>query len=151
MARVSLQLISQQVVSTRFGNWPVTVIRLRARTELRQADDSYTRPLKAILDTGAPLAVLPRSLWQTLDTEIHVPEATFGGSSQRKECQIQCSIGTAHLRLCDEAGNVTRVYDVPAFLAKTDRVPLILGFAGLMEDLTIHFDYQKPEAWAEEK
>ncbi|MBI3921685.1 MAG: hypothetical protein HY318_09730 [Armatimonadetes bacterium] len=151
MARISLQLVSQQVVSPRFGNWPLTVIRLRTRTELRQSGGSYTRPLKAILDTGAPLSVLPRSLWQTLDTEIHVAQATFGGISQRKECQIPCAIGTVHLRLCDEAGNVSRVHDVPAFLAKTDRVPLILGFASLMEDLTIHFDYQKPEAWAEEK
>lgn len=151
MARISLRFEATEVVTPRFGNWPLRVIRLVTDVVFRLPDLSYTRSETALLDTGAPMSVLPQTLWRTLDAGIHVPDASFGGVSQRKECQIPCSIGTVNMRLCDRSGNASRAYDVPAFLAKTDRVPLILGFASLMEDLTIHFDYQKPEAWAEEK
>jgi hypothetical protein len=151
MARVSLYFEATRVVSPQFGNWPMTVIRLIAEAEFRLSDGSFTEPLEAIFDTGAPLGVLPPILWRTLDTEIHVPEATFGGISRRKVCQIPCSIGTVHGQLRDEEGNFTGVYDFPAFLARADSVPLILGFAGLLEKFTNHFDYQTGEAWIEER
>jgi len=129
----------------------MTIIRLMAEAEFRLSDGSFTEPLEAIFDTGAPFGVSPRILGRNLDKEIHVPEATFGGLSRRKVCQIRCSIGTVHGRLCGEEGHFTGVYDFPAFLTKTDRVPLILGFAGLVEKFTTPFDYRTGEAWIEER
>ena len=96
------------------------------------------------------MSVLPLRLWRLLDPEIHVADATFGGISQQKVCQIRCSIGTVRGRLIDEDGNRTRVYNFPAFLAKIDRVPLIIGFAELLEKFTNYFNYPTQEAWVEE-
>jgi hypothetical protein len=42
------------------------------------------------------------------------------------------------------------LYFFPAFLAQTDRVPLIIGFAGLLEKFKNHFDYPADEAWIED-
>lgn len=151
MAIVKLSFRTQQVVTPQFGNWPLTFIRLVAKVQFQLPDASFTEPWIAVFDTGAPMSVLPKRLWRMLAPEIHVPDATFGGISRRKVCQIRCSIGTVRGRLIDEYGNRTRVYDFPAFLAKIDRVPLIIGFAELLEKFTNHFNYSTHEAWIEEQ
>jgi len=151
MARVRLYFETKQVVVPQFGNWPVTIIRLMADAQFQLSDGLLTEPIEAIFDTGAPLGVLPRRLWQMLSTKIHVPEATFGGISRRKVCQIRCSIGTVRGCFVDAEGNHTRLYDFPAFLAKTNRVPLIIGFAGLLEKFRNYFDCEANEAWVEER
>lgn len=150
MARVKLSFRTQQVVTPQFGNWPLKFIRLVAKVQFQLPDASFTEPWITVFDTGAPMGVLPRRLWRMLAPEIHVPDATFGGISRRKVCQIRCSIGTVRGRLIDEDGTRTRMYNFPAFLAKIDRVPLIIGFAGLLEKFTNHFDYPADEAWVEE-
>lgn len=114
MARIGLEFKTRRVISPQFGNWPLTVIRLVAKVQFRLPDGALTDPWEAILDTGAPLSVLPRKLWQGLDTDIHVPKATFGGISRCKVCRIRCSIGTIRGRLVDGKDNYTRLYDFPA-------------------------------------
>ena len=64
---------------------------------------------------------------------------------------MRASFGTVSGYLCDETGNRTRDYEFPVFLAKTDRVPLIVGFAGLLEKLHTDFDYETKKAWIKEK
>jgi len=150
MAHIKLYFETKQVISSRYGNWPLNIIRLMAKVQFRLSDGYLTQPWEAILDTGAPLSVLPRSLWRDLEKEIHVQKATFGGISRRRYCRIRCSIGSVFGRLVDTEGNRSRIYDFPAFLAKTDRVPLILGFAELLEKFHSDFDYQSGEAWIEE-
>jgi hypothetical protein len=48
-------------------------------------------------------------------------------------------------------GNLSPELEILAFLAKTDQVPLILGFARLLERFPVHFDYEGGEAYIEEK
>jgi hypothetical protein len=161
MAIVKLSFRTQQVVTQQFGNWPLKFIRLVAKVQFQLPDASFTEPWIAVFDTGAPMSVLPLRLWRMLAPEIHVPDATFGGISRRKVCslrsptpsaygQIRCSIGTVRGRLIDEDGNRTRIYDFPTFLAKIDRVPLIIGFAEMLERFTNYFNYPTHEAWVEE-
>jgi hypothetical protein len=39
----------------------------------------------------------------------------------------------------------------PAFLAHTDRAPLIIGMGGLLPRFRGYFDYLSEEAWLEER
>jgi len=151
MARIELWFVTWRVVSPRFGQEPVAIIRLMAKVRFRRADGSETEPWEAILDTGAPFGVLPRRLWRDLDTAIRVQETTFGGISQRKVCQIRASFGLVRGQLEDETGSMSQWCEFPVFLAQTDRVPLILGFAGLWEKFKTYFDYAADVAWVEER
>lgn len=150
MARIGLWFVTWHVVSPRFGKEPVAVIRLMAKMRFRQVDGVGTEPWEAILDTGAPFGVLPRRLWRHLDTTIRTQETTLGGISQRKVCQIRASFGVVSGQLEDETGSTSQWYDFPVFLAQTDRVPLIIGFAGLLEQFSTYFDYAADVAWIEE-
>jgi hypothetical protein len=93
---------------------------------------------------------LPKSIWRRLNPEINVADASFGGISERKQCQIKCSIGTVTCFLADEQGHRSRDYNIVAFLAKTDKVPLMIGFADLLEHMRSCFHYKTSEAWVED-
>jgi hypothetical protein len=47
--------------------------------------------------------------------------------------------------------NTEEFLDILAFLAKVDKVPLIIGLANLLEQFKVSFDYSIQEAWLEEK
>jgi hypothetical protein len=114
------------------------------------SDGTLTKTHDAIFDTGAPWCILPRSIWSPLEVQIHTPETSFGGLSRRKVCQVKASTGTVRGRLVDDAGNATQVYAFPAYLAKSDTVPLIVGFADLLEGFDTYFSPRIGVAWIEE-
>jgi hypothetical protein len=128
----------------------VTVVRLVAEVELRHGSDgSFSTALPAIVDTGAPFSVLPRSVWEPLSPIIDVPDSPLGGLSQRRACRVPAAFGRVWLRLVDLHGNTTKAHEVPAYLARTERVPLLVGFADLLTELNCHFDFKHREAWVE--
>jgi hypothetical protein len=151
MSRVSLHFRIKRFIAAEFGSQALHFIRLQAHVQFRLPDGTLTKPYTAIFDTGAPWCVLPQRIWKPLDVQIHVPETTFGGVNQRKVCQIRASSATVRGRLVDEEGRATQVYDFPAYLAKSDRVPLIIGFANLLENFGTYFNPQTGEAWIEEQ
>jgi hypothetical protein len=138
MTQVKLRFDTEWIVSERYGNVPLGVIRLLADVAFRLPTGESTEIYEAILDTGAFVSVLPKYLWKQVKREIWVENTFFSGIKPRKACRVQASFGTVSGYLCDETGNRTRDYEFPAFLAKTDRVPLIVGFAGLLEKLAVY-------------
>jgi hypothetical protein len=139
-----------EVSDPQLGNFPLRVIRLMTNVCFRRPDGSFSEAFEAVVDTGAFVSVLPRNIWREIKREIKVADASFGGISERKQCQIKCSIGTVTCFLTDERGNRSHDYNIVAFLAKTDKVPLIIGFADLLEKMRTCFRYQIGEAWIED-
>ncbi|MDI6795073.1 MAG: hypothetical protein QME81_19765, partial [bacterium] len=103
----------------------VEIIRLLAKAEFK-AKDGWTDPYIAIVDTGAPLSLIPQSIWEGCEVEI-LAEHSLKGVVPRKECVLPVSVGEVSLRIVDEE-NMSRELVVKAYLSRTDRVPLILGF-----------------------
>jgi hypothetical protein len=149
MARVSLYFETRQGQVAEFDR-PLNLIRLMVDVQFVLPDGTLTVSQPAIFDTGAPWCVLPRYVWQPLDREIHTAETHFGGVNKRKVCQVPATTATVRGRLVDTRGQVTRIYDFPAYLAKSDRVPLIVGFADLLEHFGVYFNHRTGEAWIEE-
>ena len=151
MARIGLRFRTQQLSAPRFGDEPVAVIRVLARVRLRSTSGADSVAWRAIVDTGAPFGVLPRRVWRDLKVAVREPDSPIGGISRRKACRVPAAFGTVQGRLEDTQGDVSRWYDFPVFLAKTNCVPLILGFADLLESLKLTVDYPAGEAWVEER
>ena len=109
------------------------------------AGTSVVRP--AIVDTGAPLCLIPADLWGQVRTQQF--EATrIGGLTARKECAIPARIGILSMTLLD-AQEHRRHLTVRAFLAQTTDVPLILGFQDCLEHATMHVATASRQAWLE--
>lgn len=104
-------------------------------------------PYHAIIDTGAPNSIIPRSLWM----QTHVRQLKsfpLQGLVARKECAISVTAGIIKAALEDRHGHqLMRTFR--AYLAQTDEVPLILGMQDMLEDAKLHVDLRADTAWLE--
>ncbi|MDP3723892.1 MAG: hypothetical protein Q8R91_10445 [Candidatus Omnitrophota bacterium] len=109
------------------------------------AKDLFIQP--AIVDTGAPLCLIPSDLWERVRTQ-QFETTRIGGLLARKECAVPARVGILAMTLLDQQGHRQRL-TVRAFLAQTTEVPLILGFQDCLEKATAHLSYPRKEAWLE--
>lgn len=123
----------------------IDLIRLRASVRFQTAT-GWSDIYDAIVDTGAPISLIPKFIWEkTQRTELadHYAGGVGGGRVPVKVAKVSC-------QLVDEFDHRTRELEIHAYLTKRGRVPLIVGFKDLLAQLTNHFDYRVREAWVEE-
>ncbi|MBI3319182.1 MAG: hypothetical protein HYZ89_01150 [Candidatus Omnitrophica bacterium] len=104
-------------------------------------------PYQAIIDTGAPTAIVPLSLW----SQTHVNRLkTFSlqGLVARKECAIPVIAGIIGAVLEDRHGHQVK-RSFRAYLAQTDDVPLILGMQDILAESKLFLDLKTETAWLE--
>ncbi len=124
-------------------------IRLVAKTRFKMKGNSWSKTMDAILDTGAPISVLPHDLWKRLDVKILAANYPIKGIVPKKECEILVDIGEITGVLLDKEGNMTPKIRIYAYLAKTELIPIIIGFKHFLEIFRVCFDYKNDEAFVE--
>ena len=121
-------------------------LRLLCRVRLHTLAET-TLVRSAIVDTGAPLCLIPSDLWEQVRTQ-RFEAARIGGLMTRKDCAIPGRLGILSMALLDPQGHQHSL-TVRAFLAQTTEVPLILGFQDCLEKATAHVSFPHNEAWLE--
>src|SRR5437868_271486 len=77
------------------------------------------RPM--IIDTGAPLSLFPRRMWQQADTR-DMGRIRIGGVIRKAECMLDVTLATAVIAIRDRTTQLGPM-EVHALLADTDDVP----------------------------
>jgi len=126
-------------------------IRLRAWVKFRMRGNNWSKTVSAIIDTGAPISVLPYDLWRRLKIKILASGYSMRGIIPREECKLPVDIGEVCCVLLDAEGNKTEEAKIYVFLAFSDLIPIVLGFKFLLERFKICFDCEDGRAWLEEK
>ncbi len=89
---------------------------------------------RAIIDTGAPFSIIPRSFWQKKEYVIfenRIPELnTITSITGEKK---PCCFGWVRLILADNKPSFSDWIKIPAKLAYTDDIPILLGVSGLLD------------------
>lgn len=114
----------------------IQIIRLKALVQFKEPS-SWSKIYEAIMDTGAPVSLIPQRIWRKLD-RIELADHQVGGIGPGT---IQVKIGLIHCKILDRAGHQTKELRMHAFLARTDAVPLIIGFKDLLDRFPTFFDY----------
>jgi hypothetical protein len=125
------------------------IVRLKTLALFERLDD-VTDIRDAIVDTGAFVSLIPQSIWKHLRT-VKISEHEVAGLSPKPECAIPVIIGKVNCVLLDKNGNTTQPMEIYAYFAKTDKVPLIIGFKDLLTKFTVYFDYGTRDAYVEIK
>ncbi len=126
-------------------------IRLIATTVfVHKNRKSWSKDYDAIVDTGAPLTVVPHSIWRNLHVKICRP-AWPGGIHPGESCKILCSVGMILLKLADNLGKQSKVFVCRAYLLPKnfDSVPLVLGYNTCLERFKLVANPRKDEAYLE--
>ncbi len=110
-------------------------VRLLCLTSFKHVA-GYTKPEWGIIDTGAPISVVPMRIWSNLPHQA-LEDYEIWGIVPKEECAQPVRFGTLTCRLLDRE-NETEDLTIKADLAYTDDIPLILGFLDLMEKAVLH-------------
>ncbi|MEW6609275.1 MAG: hypothetical protein AB1414_17835 [bacterium] len=126
----------------------IEMIRLIGGVRFR-ARDGWTELSPAIVDTGAPVSTLPKRIWS--ECQVHkLAEYELRGVVPRKECFLPVVVGEIGCVLVDEEA-VSNELLIKAYLADTDEIPPLIGFAGLLDKFKINIDYLENKAYLEQK
>lgn len=60
------------------------------------------------------------------------------GIVEKPECSTYVSVGRINIVLCDEYGNIGSEMEIFAYFALTDKIPIIIGFKNVLEQMTLH-------------
>lgn len=126
-----------------------TIIRLKCGIQFKTSF-GWSEPYSGIIDTGAHISAIPSSVWKEGVAYRKKGRYLLYGLSKKEECALPGEIAEVTLILVDEAGNQIGELPLTVFLAETDQIPLILGFSGLLDNVSLHFDYKQNLAYVEE-
>jgi predicted aspartyl protease len=118
------------------------IIRLKALIRFK-TPGGWTNPYEALVDTGAPLTLIPPFIWEKLQWTKLADHATGGIAGGAVSVQVARVTG----QVLDRSGHVTQELKIIAFLSASDEVPLIIGFKDLLESFENKFDYRKGVAY----
>ena len=125
------------------GGIHVRVVRLYAYVCFREFN-GWSQPVKAIVDTGSPLTLLPRFIWQNVQVaEILSEPVSLGGIGDGRVMARLAKIELAFLDTRKELMQLT----IKAYLAEGDAVPLLFGVEDLITDARLVCDYPKGKAF----
>ena len=112
--------------------------------------DGWDDAVDAIIDTGAPVSLIPFDVWSNAKTELLAEHEVYG-INPSKECRIPVKVGKIKGVLVDEEENQSGEIEMLSYLALTTKIPVILGFKDLLTEFKICLDYSENEAFLEEK
>lgn len=107
----------------------------------------YTDSYSAILDTGAPVSVIPFHIWSMSEFK-KIKEYSVSGIVPKRECFLPVTIGEVSCILLDEEQSTDNI-KVKSYLAHTDEIPLIIGFKDLLDKFGLYLNFRKNIAYLE--
>ena len=109
--------------------------------------NGYTDSYSAILDTGAPVSVIPFHIWSMSEVK-KIKEYSVSGIVPKQECSFPVTVGEVSCILLDEEESTNSI-KVKSYLAHTDEIPLIIGFKDILDNFGLYLNFKKNIAYLE--
>ena len=123
------------------------VLRIQCRVQFKTAE-GYCEPEKAIVDTGAPISLIPFDMWRHAEIE-YLGEDYLRGVVPKGECYLPADIGRIKAVLIDKDGNTSDELTFLAYLPFTNKVPLFIGLMELIEKGIVWSDLRNRNGYIE--
>lgn len=123
------------------------VIRIICHIRLKKRD-GWGDIECGLIDSGGFISLIPFTIWQDTDVKI-LGNYTLRGVVPKKGCELPVKVGKVKGILLDNLGNLSDELEFRAYLAPTDKVPLIIGIKDLLENFKIWFDIKNETGFIE--
>ena len=124
----------------------VWVRRLTAQVCFK-TKDGWTRPYEAIVDTGAPVSVIPPAITEEVVKNI-LGDYAISGIVPHEEAVLPVKVADVWCTLLDEK-RISNALKIKAYISTDHRVPLVLGFEDLLSKAIFHSDYKSNKSFIE--
>ncbi len=146
MPRVTLEIFRGPYKPALASGIQIESCRLLTDLSLRSTG-GWTVFRPAIVDTGAPVSLLPRRVWQS--AEVHaLSRIQVGGAVRKPECMLNVTLAVVVFAIRDAVSQLGPI-EAHALLSDTDDCPMLLGMRGILSDLILHTDVSSGEAYLE--
>ena len=119
------------------------LIRLVAIIQFK-AQDGWSDEFRAIIDTGSPLSVIPKFIWEEIEVKWLLPQRQqlvgIGASG------VSGRLAEVRAIFSDEQ-KISPAISFKAHLLDDDTVPLLIGYGNLLTDLKLFSDYKNKVAY----
>ncbi len=109
---------------------------------------TWSQPYEAIIDTGAPVSIIPPAIWQEIEKEILHEEHKIQGIVPDKDSYLSVKIANIFCVLMDEK-NMTEILKIKAYLPVEAKAPLVLGFENVLSKGKLYINSKDNEAYIE--
>ena len=124
----------------------VRYIRILANVSFQTLGSDWTKPTEAIIDTGSPISIIPRHVWEQIrhgfysNVEVEVPIGGRGAMGR---------FGQVTLRFHDaqESTQASPPLTIKADLLSDDSHPIVLGFEDFLTDVELYSNYPQQEVY----
>jgi hypothetical protein len=123
------------------------VIRIQGRIRFK-TEEGYGEPEKAIIDTGAPISLIPFDMWRHMEIE-YIGEDYLRGVVPNEKCYLPADVGRIKAVLTDKNENTSDELIFLAYLSFTNKIPLIIGIMELMEKGILCLDFKNRNGYIE--
>ena len=119
------------------------VIRLFAPVSFRESE-GWSDPYYAIVDTGSPFSVLPKTIWEKFPQIDFLSELVpLRGLGQGT---LMATLAKIELTFLDTRKDLVTL-SIKAYLAEDDAVPLLFGIEDLLTSARLVCDYPNSKAF----
>ncbi len=101
----------------------------------------------AIVDTGSPYSVLPFHFWQNIQKKL-LFQTKIHGIVPSPDAHLKATLSLVEGVFVDNR-SVSKRFKFPALLADSPHVPIILGFAHLLEEVKLLINFPDSKAHLE--
>ena len=125
-------------------------IRLSSQAVFLLKDkQALSKEYDGIIDTGAPLSVIPHYIWSQVYTDVRTSHLLSGVVS-KKECVLYCPIGSVLMQFVDSKGQRSQPLAFWAYLLpKGFQSPLIFGYHFCLDKFKLVSDIPNGQAYLE--
>ena len=109
--------------------------------------DGWTQPYEAIVDTGAPVSIIPPPISEEIDKNV-LGDHAISGIVPHEGAVLPVKVADVWCAVLDEK-RMGKSLKIRAYLATDQRVPLILGFENLLSEAILHCDCKRNEMFIE--
>ena len=113
------------------------LIRLISMAQIKMKS-GWSRPYDVIIDTGNPVSVIPRFIWEYAETKLlHTEDAHLFGIGKGN---VSGKLGEITMILGDEK-KISKPILAKAFLINNDTTPFLIGFEDILTSFSLYSDF----------
>lgn len=140
-----IHLYFKKYVLPSYEDLGIFAIRLLCDVTFKASELGYTEIYPAVVDTGAPISLIPMRIWQQCEAK-RIRDSVIRGVVPHEECSLPVTLAEVTCRLLDQESQTGDLV-IKAHLAPTDAVPLIIGFRDLLEYMKLYADCRQGAAY----